>query len=191
MTSGRVVLSLHVKHTNDVSQHGNALQEVQNDNPHGRREALDLSMHAGCEGEVGPCQSCIAFMKRMTELNRMNTQRITEEVLPITPAEALSQHHLCLPEEVIMAFNELILMNFKSDCAIVTQSEALAMIVSKVRSLQNTAENPITENGVLQARWLNIEDMYRARGWDVSRSFCGHTGKTEECFLFKAPWYNP
>jgi hypothetical protein len=107
-----------------------------------------------------------------------------QAVRPITPTAALSLQATRFPPELIQVFNDLIVKNFNNGIAIITMSEASLTIASRItRDVTNSAAHI---NG-----WLDIEETYRATGWDVSRSFCGHTGNTEECFLFKAPWYKP
>lgn len=63
------------------------------------------------------------------------------------------------PDEVIESFNQLIRRNFVKGKAVVSRDEVVKLIVQK-----GLDRNQIYERG-----WLDIERVYRAAEWSVSR----------------------
>ena len=74
-------------------------------------------------------------------------------VKPITPSEVSSGK--CIPDEVVEAFNELIV-----ECGgCVRQVDAVARILSKMPG--------VSRETIFARGWLDIEAMYRKAGWRV------------------------
>ena len=96
-------------------------------------------------------------------------------VEPIRPEEIKVQK-VEFHDFVIEAFNELIQekWNEAKKCAVVKQEEIVIKILEKSVSDKNNAE-VIERNEIFKNHWLDVEDTYRAYGWDVK--------------YFKKPYY--
>ena len=79
-------------------------------------------------------------------------------VKPIKPTEVVKAKQTVFPDEVIEAFNELIVKDFRNGSAIVKQDEVTALICSKM----NIHSQEVCDN-----HWLDVEDVFRKAGWRV------------------------
>lgn len=77
---------------------------------------------------------------------------------PITPKEVVSLKKTLIPDAVIESFNELIAENFSNGSSGFLTKKVVARMVSK-----GLKEKEIYDNG-----WLDVEDLYRKAGWEVS-----------------------
>lgn len=79
--------------------------------------------------------------------------------LPIKPGEVGERKRDVIPVEVIVAFNELIALNFVGQSSKIAQSDVVTLAKSKL-----AITNPdLTFN----YDWLNVEELYRSEGWKV------------------------
>lgn len=82
----------------------------------------------------------------------------------ITPKEVTAQKESSIPEYVFEAFNELIAMHYNGSSACFTQDAVMALILKKM------GKKP-TDQGARQHiylnHWLDVEDIYRKKGWKV------------------------
>ena len=76
---------------------------------------------------------------------------------PVSPSEAAELQTEQIPEEVFVVFNGLIAQNLKHGRSRVLQREVVARL---------EAEGMSTED-IYDKNWLDVEDSYRAAGWQV------------------------
>ena len=79
---------------------------------------------------------------------------------PITPEEVRKSRITYIPDIVFEAINELIIKHFDGKESIVKQDEILDKIC--------TEETGLTHNMVFDFHFLDIEDIYREQGWEVT-----------------------
>lgn len=85
---------------------------------------------------------------------------------PIKPSEVGAAKAHVFPPEVFQAFNELIAAACVDGCSIVKQDDAVARIVELLG--ESLHENPQCRRAVAFDRhYLDVEDAYRAAGWQV------------------------
>ena len=94
---------------------------------------------------------------------------------PIQPHEVLDQR--VFPDEVFDVFNALIAKHALNGQSVVGQNEIMAALCG---ALQCDRE------AILKAKWLNIEDHYRAAGWKVEYDKPGYNETYEPTFTFTA-----
>lgn len=99
---------------------------------------------------------------------------------PLAPSEVAKLKADSIPAGVIEAFNELIVENWNSSTrsARVTQDDAIARVELKTGA--SRAE-------VYIKRWLDVEDVFRASGWEVEYSKPGYNEDGTASFTFKQP----
>lgn len=95
-------------------------------------------------------------------------------VKPLSPFEASAKR--VFPDEVIEAFNELISENLLSSSATVRQDAAVTRIMAKMPN--------VTRAQVFDRGWLNVEDVYRAEGWEVEYDKPGYNESYAAHFTF-------
>lgn len=76
---------------------------------------------------------------------------------PISPAEAKELKTEIIPDEVYLVFNALIAQNLYRGRASVKQDDVVGQLV----------EQGFDRAEIFSKHWLDIEDSYRASGWDV------------------------
>jgi hypothetical protein len=96
-------------------------------------------------------------------------------VAPITPDEVAKKKSESIPAEVIEAFNELIAQNFNGHSACVLQKEAAALAADKLG---------VSTDVLYKNHWLDVEDTFRAAGWDVDYDKPGYNESYEANFKF-------
>lgn len=98
-------------------------------------------------------------------------------VNPISP-DAVVEHKRdkIIPPEVITAFNNQIAKNFSSNYAIVKQCDVINEILVTMVD--------VTRQQIYNKKWLDIEDIYRAAGWDVYYDRPGWNETYEPTFKF-------
>ncbi len=107
-------------------------------------------------------------------------------VKPIKPEEAIAK--VSFPDEVIEAFNELIVENLRGKSATVKQEDVIQRILIKFGENKDTAEWDYKRkrNEIFEKDWLSVEAIYRTQGWSVSYdkpSYCD--SPYEPYFVFK------
>lgn len=108
---------------------------------------------------------------------------MTERIMPITPKEAMVDLHKKIPEEVIAAFNEMIKNNLVEKVASFTMYEVKALISDKLR-LNNKF---IGDDHIYKCHWLDVEEIYRQRGWIVEFDKPAYNETYHAKFIFKVP----
>lgn len=107
-------------------------------------------------------------------------------IKPISPREVIGKKKELMPDEVLLAFNEIIAKNFSNGSATVRQCDIVALLVEK---LQMNPEYANETSAVLKGRifnnhWLDVEGIYRKAGWIVSYDKPGFNESYEATFEF-------
>lgn len=95
------------------------------------------------------------------------------KLLPSTPHSLLSAKHQA-PEFVVEAFNKLLQLKFDGTKAVITQEEAVRMLVLKMRFSRSNiigtvkAQEEYCREKIFQHKYLDIEPLYEKFGWKVS-----------------------
>ncbi|MFA5152589.1 MAG: hypothetical protein WC554_08535 [Clostridia bacterium] len=76
---------------------------------------------------------------------------------PITPEEVVEFKQKQIPDEVIHAFNELIALNFNGYSATIIQKDMISLLEKR----------GFDRDIIFNHHLLDIEDIYRAAGWEV------------------------
>lgn len=92
-------------------------------------------------------------------------------VLPISPDDVASA--LVIPDEAILAFNEIIAAG-GGVYVIIPQREVVALMVEK----------GLNREDIYARGWLNVEPLYRAKGWKVTFDKPGYNEFYEAHFIF-------
>lgn len=79
-------------------------------------------------------------------------------VKPIRPDEVTATKKQYIPDGIIEAFNEAIAKNYSNGYATVYQDDVMTIAIEKT----GYSRSRIFENN-----WLDVEDIYRAEGWNV------------------------
>jgi hypothetical protein len=98
------------------------------------------------------------------------------KVEAISPEEVVAKKKSLMPDEAIEAFNEMIAENLSCSRASVRQDEVVKRMVSK-----GLKKNEIYEKG-----WLDVEEIFRAKGWKVAYDKPGYNESYEAYFVFSA-----
>lgn len=99
---------------------------------------------------------------------------MASRVLPIKPSEVVKQKKESFPDEVFEAFNELIAEKFSGYCAEFKQEAVVARMVAK----------GLSRAEIFSKGWLDVEDVYRAQGWDVEYDSPGYNESYPATFKF-------
>lgn len=99
------------------------------------------------------------------------------EVRPITPDEVKAKKETNVPDEVIEAFNELLIKNSSIgvDSITIVQPDVVALMMEKGLNCGDIFTN----------HWLDVEDIYRAAGWYVEYDKPGYNECYDAKFIFK------
>lgn len=97
------------------------------------------------------------------------------KIKPITPNEIIEKRQSVIPDEVFEAFNELITQNFNGSSATVMQHDVNARLKKKGVNIDKAYKN----------NWLDIEDIYREAGWEVTYDKPGYNETYDASFEFR------
>lgn len=78
---------------------------------------------------------------------------------PMTPSEVKIARKETIPPEVFKAINTLLAENYKNGIAKISQEQVINLILA----LKDTTRNIIFDNN-----WLDIEEIYKEFGWNVT-----------------------
>lgn len=98
-------------------------------------------------------------------------------VAPIKPSEIVTVKSTILPDGVMEAFNELIAQKFSGNYAQVYQKDVVSLILQKIPGAKR--------DDIFTNDWLEIEDIYRAAGWEVEYDKPGYTESYSPSFKFR------
>jgi hypothetical protein len=93
---------------------------------------------------------------------------------PLSPSEAADLQTEQIPDEVFIAFNGLIARNLRGGRAFVFQKDVVEIL----------EQQGIDRQQVYKTHWLDVEDSYRATGWDVKYDKPGFNETYEPNFTF-------
>lgn len=97
-------------------------------------------------------------------------------VEPITPDDVTTQKQLIIPDEVIESFNEMIAQNFSGGGSTFKQNEVVKLICKKMKLRHNDI--------IYDKHWLDVESLYRERGWVVLYDKPGFNESYDATFSF-------
>ena len=97
-------------------------------------------------------------------------------IQPITPEEVIGLKKDEMPAEVTQAFNSLLGEKVRKGHALIRQDDAVARMV----------EMGLDSAEIYEKGWLDIEDMYREAGWEVSYDRPGFNESYAATFKFRA-----
>lgn len=95
----------------------------------------------------------------------------------ITPQEAIKSKVRSIPEEVLEAFNELIVENLSSGRSTVMQDD----VISRIREKMHW---DVTRQQIFDKGWLDVEDVFREAGWLVEYDKPGYCEDYSASFKF-------
>lgn len=95
----------------------------------------------------------------------------------ISPAEAEKLKRERIPEFVIESFNELLISNYNPNGTVIAQEEVMIEIMN--RSPDDISEREILDNG-----WLDVEPLFREKGWKVEYDKPGLGENYKARFIF-------
>ena len=96
----------------------------------------------------------------------------------ISPNEVAAAKAKCLPEYVLRAFNDLIAERFTGGRAQIKQDEAIARI-------QFYSGYVLDRQEIFNKGYLNIEEVYREKGWKVDYDKPGYNESYGAFWVFK------
>jgi len=104
------------------------------------------------------------------------------KIKPITPAEVENKP---IPDEIIAAFNDLIIKNYRSGEATVHQKEALKL----ARKNFDDAGKKVTSEQICEQifdnGWMDVESTFMKAGWKVTYDKPAYHESYEAYFVFK------
>jgi hypothetical protein len=95
-------------------------------------------------------------------------------IQPIRPDQVAESKKASMPDAVMESFNEEIASKFSGNRSVVMQNEVIARIVARGYQRQEIFAN----------HWLDVEDIYRAAGWNVEYDKPGYNEDYEANFTF-------
>ena len=81
------------------------------------------------------------------------------KIEPLNPDDVVQAKKQTIPDEVIEAFNESIAENWRGTYSNFTQESVVNKIIDKLPDLP--------EDDIYSRGYLDVEDIFRAAGWDV------------------------
>ena len=85
-------------------------------------------------------------------------------IRPITPSQVVELKQEAMPEEVIEAFNELIIKNWNGHVAKITKNAVINLIIEKLGK-EDKYRTVISDK-----HYLDVEDIFEKAGWEVEFS---------------------
>lgn len=100
---------------------------------------------------------------------------MTKKVRPIKPSEVTGAKKISFPDAVLESFNEIIAQNFSGNSATFKQNDVIALMVKK----------GLKHEEIFAKKWLYVEEVYGAEGWDVSYDSPAYNESYPSTFTFK------
>ncbi len=94
----------------------------------------------------------------------------------LSPSEIVERHEHSIPNEVIDIFNELIKNDYTGVRAVVFQDDVLKALEKK----------GFKREDVFEKRWLDVEGIYKKKGWKVAYDRPGYNETGRAYFEFVA-----
>lgn len=98
-------------------------------------------------------------------------------VQPIKPSQVVKKKKDGIPDYVIESFNELIAKHFDGSSSTIKQDEVMSVILSKMP--EGSKRQDVYDNN-----WLDVEDIFRAAGWQVTYDKPGYNESYPATFEF-------
>jgi len=98
------------------------------------------------------------------------------KIKPITPKEINKIRHDTFPDEVIEAFNDLIVKYWDGNQAKVLQKDAVAEIVRR---------SDLTSEELVDKHYLDVEGIFRKAGWNVKYDGPAYCENYDAFYVFK------
>lgn len=96
-------------------------------------------------------------------------------VEPLSPSKAKSRKQSSIPDVVVETFNEMLVEELDADgYACLEQDEVVKRLVAK----------GLKRSDIFNKNWLDVEDMYRAKGWKVEYDKPGYNESYAATFTF-------
>lgn len=96
-------------------------------------------------------------------------------IQPIRPEEVIGAKLKSIPDSVIETFNTLIVQNGTSGAAVIKQGDVIALL----------KEKGLDPREIYNKGWLDVEDIYRKAGWDVTYDNPGYNETYPATFTFR------
>ena len=96
-----------------------------------------------------------------------------------SPEDVLKKRVETIPDFVITAFNDLLTENYADEGTVIKQDDAISRI------LQYNKDDELTREIIFKKRWLDIEPLYRRKGWKVDYEKPAFDERFEPYFIFK------
>jgi len=96
----------------------------------------------------------------------------------IKPTDVAETKAATMPDAVITAWNNIIAKNFSNGRACVRQNDIIATLMPHTKDGQSAQ--------VFAEGWLDIEEIYRAQGWEVVYNKPAYSETGIPTFIFKA-----
>lgn len=98
---------------------------------------------------------------------------------PLSPYEIQKK----FPEEVVMAFNNLLEKEAFKNSITILQSD----VVKEIIDIYKMRGHTITRDTIFENHWLDVEGLYREVGWIVEYDKPGYNESYKAAFKFKKP----
>ncbi len=99
---------------------------------------------------------------------------------PISPDDAIIKKQSIIPDIVIECFNELIAQNYTDNESTFKQDDVVELIRQKMTTVQPDVKNRI----IYGSHWLDVESIYRKKGWIVEYDKPGFNESYDATFTF-------
>ncbi len=98
-----------------------------------------------------------------------------EKIGPIKPQEVLQKKLENFPSAVFESFNELIAKGFNGNQATVYQETVVDLMIEK----------GLNKSAIYENHWLDVEDLYKKKGWKVDYDKPGYNESYAPYFVFR------
>lgn len=101
---------------------------------------------------------------------------------PIGPDDVVALRAVTVPDFVIDAFNACIAREFDGSSAKVLKCDVIDEILKRMPNDGTAVDRSAV---IYRERWLDIEPLYRAEGWDVTYDKPGYNESYAAFFVFR------
>ncbi len=95
---------------------------------------------------------------------------------PFTPNQAIAKAQSNIPDEIIEAFEEMIVENMSQGTATFLLKDVAALAAGKLK---------IRPKALFDKNWLDVEPLFRASGWIVEFDKSGYNEDYDDNFTFR------
>lgn len=100
---------------------------------------------------------------------------MNNKIKPVSPDDIMQQKIRDLPDEVIDAWNRILVRHWCGGSMTIRQET----VVEELMPLSNFNRGAIFSNG-----WLDVEELYRANGWNVEYDRPGYNESYDAFWVF-------